>query len=123
MNEEIKAQWIAALRSGRYPQGAGSLCRSIDDKKQYCCLGVLSELAVLEGIIESPTVRHFDKYTELEYAGYVSFLCEEVRDWSGMSTSRGAFSVEDGEEPVSLDRLNDGGFTFDQIADVINYFF
>ena len=30
MNEEIKAQWVAALRSGEYVQGRGSL-HSVDE--------------------------------------------------------------------------------------------
>ena|ERR1044072_3312431 len=40
MNEEIKAQWLAALRSGEYQQGHSWL-RTGDS---YCCLGILCEL-------------------------------------------------------------------------------
>lgn len=36
------AEWIEALRSGKYKQGTGRL-RSNDDC--YCCLGVLCEVA------------------------------------------------------------------------------
>ena len=38
----IKERWVAALRSGEYTQGQGSL-RILDS---YCCLGVLADLAV-----------------------------------------------------------------------------
>lgn len=62
MNEEIKTAWVAALRSGEYPQGFGRLkTLEHDDYVQsefckfnpagYCCLGVLMELAVKAGII------------------------------------------------------------------------
>ena len=38
MTPELKAQWIAALRSGEYTQGRGAL-KTGDGG--YCCLGVL----------------------------------------------------------------------------------
>lgn len=41
MNQEIKKQWVAALRSGKYQQTKGRL-RTIDNR--YCCLGVLCDL-------------------------------------------------------------------------------
>lgn len=44
MKPEIKAQWIAALRSGEYEQGRGSLRTIYDSWSEYCCLGVLCDL-------------------------------------------------------------------------------
>ncbi len=46
MNTELKRKWIAALRSGKYKQTAGSLCRTDNKGKPaaYCCLGVLCEV-------------------------------------------------------------------------------
>jgi hypothetical protein len=41
MNAEIKAKWLEALRSGRYPQGRKALR---DEHDQYCCLGVLCDV-------------------------------------------------------------------------------
>ena len=40
MNAEIKARWIAALRSGKYQQGHGYL----RIKDRFCCLGVLCDV-------------------------------------------------------------------------------
>ena len=40
MDAEIKAQWVAALRSGKYEQGREQL--RCNDK--FCCLGVLCDL-------------------------------------------------------------------------------
>jgi hypothetical protein len=41
MNKELKAKWIAALRSGKYKQGRSRLKHS----GRHCCLGVLCEVA------------------------------------------------------------------------------
>jgi hypothetical protein len=40
MDKELKAKWIAALKSGEYKQGDCKLYREGLDK--YCCLGVLA---------------------------------------------------------------------------------
>jgi hypothetical protein len=47
----LKAEWVAALRSGEYRQGKNSLrCKSIENGQyEYCCLGVLCDLAVKHG--------------------------------------------------------------------------
>lgn len=44
MNPELKAKWIAALRSGEYKQGKSAL---VDSENNYCCLGVLCAVAEL----------------------------------------------------------------------------
>lgn len=41
MTPELKAAWIAALRSGEYKQGHEYLHQG----EQFCCLGVLCEVA------------------------------------------------------------------------------
>lgn len=45
MDKKIKEKWLEALRSGKYVQGEGVL-RNGDD--EYCCLGVLCEVAGAE---------------------------------------------------------------------------
>lgn len=42
--EELRADWIAALRSGEYEQGRGNLIRKDGEKSLYCCLGVAGRL-------------------------------------------------------------------------------
>lgn len=39
MDKKLKAKWVKALRSGRYPQGDGELY--IAEHGTFCCLGVL----------------------------------------------------------------------------------
>lgn len=41
MNPELKAKWVAALRSGKFQQGRGQLRKG----DEYCCLGVLCKVA------------------------------------------------------------------------------
>lgn len=41
MKPDEKAAWVAALRSGKYEQGKGTLCSA---DRHYCCLGVHSEI-------------------------------------------------------------------------------
>lgn len=49
MTPELKACWVAALRSGRYAQGRCQLRDDTDsDRPRYCCLGVLADVARLE---------------------------------------------------------------------------
>lgn len=48
MNKTIKRQWIKALRSGKYRQGHNSLATWDQEAQafEYCCLGVLCEIAI-----------------------------------------------------------------------------
>lgn len=46
MDKELKAKWVAALRSGEYKQGRGALCNTdCNGNKSYCCLGVLADVS------------------------------------------------------------------------------
>lgn len=54
--EEVKAKWLEALRSGRYAQGRGALCRvKPDGSRSFCCLGVLADTLGL--LVPDPTSR------------------------------------------------------------------
>jgi hypothetical protein len=54
MNPEIKAAWVAALRSGQYQPLRGALAPDEDapgiEPLRRCCLGVLCDLAVEAGV-------------------------------------------------------------------------
>lgn len=49
MDADLKAKWVAALRSGEYQQGQTRLKRTIGDTAKYCCLGVLCDLLDHDG--------------------------------------------------------------------------
>ena len=46
MDPELKAKWVAALRSGEYKQGRDVLHNN--KSNTYCCLGVLCRVAEFE---------------------------------------------------------------------------
>jgi hypothetical protein len=48
----VKEKFLDALRSGEYQQGHGQLCNNRRDTLRHCCLGVLTDLAVKEGVVQ-----------------------------------------------------------------------
>lgn len=120
MNPEIKAQWVAALRSGEYRKGTGAL-RDSDDN--FCCLGVLCDLAAKAGVGEwsgSGPVRlgaiRFKGQGDLEWER--DTLPLSVQAWSGLGRSNPVATIETGEG-VPLAELNDNGAQFARLADLI----
>jgi hypothetical protein len=106
---EIKARWVAALRSGEYDQGTGQL-RSYG---RFCCWGVLCDLARSEGI------GTWDSSDGFDTAGAVFFSWppDSVRKWAGVVDPRLPVPIADDLLPLS--RHNDTGRTFAEIADAI----
>lgn len=105
---DLAKDWIAALRSGEYDQGTGALCRPTKTGANYCCLGVLHE-------VERGPSAWLDKNMDGDlvsvhgcaglYYGPASFACDiNGKDTYGQS---------------GLTTLNDGGSTFEQIANLI----
>lgn len=133
MDTRIKYEWIEALRSGEYKQGRGTL-RSYDN--QYCCLGVLCDIAVKHGIadwysiqgsigpknsniiyiVAPPNADIGAEETETNHAYLPSFIAE----WAGLSEDDCDW---DGSPVIGGDRatcLNDvSKLTFSEIADRI----
>ena len=124
MNSDIKTKWLEALRSGDYRQGQNVLHQQFGgDKPQYCCLGVLCDIAVKDGVISAPEIVQGDQdgYHVYEYAGAEEVLPKAVREWAGISESNPTFQDPDEDYTVktSVADLNDGGKTFTQLADLI----
>jgi len=121
MNPVIKGQWIAALRSGDYTQGHGWLSADGD----YCCLGVLCELAVHAGVIERlDNGENPDGAISYGVEGDVNrqVLPQKVRIWAELDEVDPIVSNPSPEYPDDTDSLanmNDGGYTFGEIADAI----
>jgi hypothetical protein len=116
MNEQVKQQWIEALRSGEYSQTQEQL----KDHHGYCCLGVLCDLysrANENGLwIEEENLFHFETFEgEYEY----TILPVSVSEWAGLGGVDNPV-VEYGEEKVAISDLNDKEqLTFNQIAAII----
>ena len=118
MNPEIKQQWVAALRSGEYRQGKYMLHNV--DENTYCCLGVLCDLAVKAGLQVDKSAGKHNEYTVIAYDGNQYSLPALVIEWAGLETDIPETAVEDeGGEPMNVAQLNDRGWSFVQIADVI----
>lgn len=104
MNQQMKARWIAALRSGEYRQAR----RYLKKGGGFCCLGVLCDLVDPGGWSQA-------------------LLCEgEVVAWGHRDGDTGCPSsdllAEVGlhtDSACHLANINDAGVSFDVIANYI----
>jgi hypothetical protein len=100
MNADIKARWLAALRSGQYTQ----TYQQLREENCYCALGVLCDLATQAGVgaWEGNVVA-------VSSGHWISVSPPEVEVWAGVT-------------PLWASRIsqcNDRGDTFAEIADLI----
>lgn len=116
MNQDIKARWLEALRSGRYARGTERL--QADGK--FCCLGVLCELAVADGIAEADHTS-VERYGHVTYQakseGNASVLPGGVVAWAELPSENPL--VGSGDDRYSVAHFNDHGYSFGEIADLI----
>lgn len=98
LSPEIKAQWLAALRSWKYEQGESCL-RSRDDR--FCCLGVLADILFPENWSKDDSDYYLSGFPGSVYWAY---LPENILD----TDIQGVLTL-----------MNDGGDTFNMIADWI----
>jgi len=108
MNPQIKQKWVDALRSGEYQQGQNYLRTD----NGFCCLGVLCDLYGKENNVEWNLANNGHNY---EFQDNGSILPLSVMVWSGIEGQNP--DIDNGTETLS--GLNDNGYTFIEIADVI----
>lgn len=129
MNDEPKRLWVEALRSGRFNQGKARLCSLKEDfiegEKRYCCLGVLCEIAIENGV-QLSIAREFDYYEGddpyVSFDGSSAYLPEAVQLWAGLNYSDPVIDpvTRDLDGSGTASYFNDAkGYTFAQIADLI----
>lgn len=105
MNAELKATWIAALRSGAYQQ-----CRRLlYDGKGFCCLGV--EFHACHGF-RPPA--NFSAGADGEDTG--CFVLPDDKNWTEILHDDGIGA----KTRETLETMNDGGKSFTEIADWID---
>lgn len=110
MKKEIADMWVAALRSGNYKQGINRLR---NENNEFCCLGVLCDISE-KG--KWASLNHFPFYTDGN--DWSSFsLPEGIRIWAEISVKNP--SVKVGLDEYTLSHLNDGGISFEEIANYI----
>lgn len=108
MNKRIKNKWIKELRSGEWEQGQARL---MDDQDRACCLGVLCDIAVREGVIDPWAQDSLGNWFVAN--GEKNYLPDAVQVWAGF-WQRGVLA-----NGMDLARLNDNGNSFNEIADLI----
>lgn len=101
MNKKIKAQWIAALKSGEYKQGKNKLRTKVGS---FCCLGVLCNL-------------HAQAHPEIaaRQTKMKDTLPDEVVKWASLEKNNPLIGKN------SATTCNDVlGYNFTKIANLIN---
>lgn len=121
MHHNTKRAWVKALRSGKFKQGQNALAKNENGEIKHCCLGVLCEIRRVPRTMNAN--------------GIISFVVDS-RYSSGFLPTPVGRELKTGQRPsitlpyrdrigvtiYQLDSLNDDDFTFDQIADLIEYF-
>ena len=126
MNKDAKALWLTALRSGEYEQSSGALKGvSEDGKVGYCCLGVLTDIAIKTGAVDGDWIYReaTDSHAYRLRGGRAegTLLPWDVAEWAGVRAN-GDPREDFGSEPctnLDLPALNDGGLPFEVIANII----
>lgn len=106
MDPELKAKWVAALRSGEYKQGRRAL-RSVAN--EFCCLGVLCEVAGVPS--------QLDERTDIVYT--YTFKCGDVQTKSSAFICGDLFSSIGSYDSVLISMNDVSKNTFCEIADYI----
>lgn len=115
MNQDIKARWVAALRSGEYAQTQMAL----KDSAGHCCLGVLCDLFAKEAGIKRWSADTLSDRVEgacLHHTGDGELPGARVVIWSGLDPD---IKVTINGDCRPLFGHNDDGRTFAEIADAI----
>lgn len=115
MNHEVAMKWIAALRSGKYPKGQHYL----NYKGQFCCLGVLCDLAAQEMPVHQGSIGPL-----IWYDGQQKTLPPTVENWAGLRSTLGrlpnlgrTFKETNASSLTEVNDLTDTDFN--GIADII----
>lgn len=129
MDANVKSLWISALRSNEYRQGFGRLHNIVENS--YCCLGVLCDVAVQEGV----DVSVVELLSSTMFDGHSADLPDSVVEWAkigGFGKLPEPIQSLDGRTGgyagqvfyESLSQLNDSEhFDFHKMADIIENMF
>jgi hypothetical protein len=118
MNQEVKARWVAALRSGEYKQTKEYL----QSEDGFCCLGVLCEIAVQDGVVSAvdDTTPAVGGYKNVKrYGPEISFLPMAVQQWAELGSHAPRVNIRPGYNHSLVDLNDDLGWDFQQIANII----
>ena len=108
MNQQVKQKWVSALRSGDYQQTQNYLHK----EDGFCCLGVLCDLYGKEHNVEWKLA---DSGNNCEFQDHPAFPPFSVVEWADTGSSNPYIC----SRSLTLGELNDNGYTFNEIADII----
>lgn len=114
MDKKIKKKWVNALLSEEYNQGKNTLHDT--NKDTFCCLGVLCDLAVKDGLdisVQTMTTGN------TKYGKATNYLPPEVQEWAGLGSENPTVAIDSTGGRDSLANLNDRDKSFDEIAQLI----
>lgn len=127
MKTKIKEKWITALESGDYVQGRKTLHNITENT--FCCLGVLCDLAVKEGVIPPPTIYSTSKIGTApeQTAQYgreeaTALLPVEVSEWADVDANSNYYPAGEDEQQLSNDNDHEM-MTFPEIVEIIKEYF
>lgn len=125
MNPQVKAKWIDALRSGEYQQGDEAL----QNDDGFCCLGVLCDLYSKEKGLDWKVIDPEDApsptHNRFYFDGESEFLPLSVQEWAELQSNNPEVVecdeefIADPEVTVYISHLNDTGYSFNKLADII----
>lgn len=135
MNKDVAKRWVEALRSGEYKQARRALADELPSGDiGYCCLGVLCELAVADGVIP-PKARAVYPTSRFSFNEDAYMPPDAVDEWAGQGIrNQDRYRIEIPDEiadrlsEVGIDHGNiaflpelndDAELTFSEIADLI----
>lgn len=137
MNQQVKKQWVEALRSGMYRQGKGTLRMRTPANDKFCCLGVLCDLYVQANPDDQhnrwPNRSYYRPGERIAFCyetwsdqaeTWVDFIeCSglppAVREWAGLDIEDPLVNDGGALEPLSVLNDSDTGWDFNSIASLI----
>jgi len=118
LNEALKREWVATLRSGKYEQGRMFL----NSHGKFCCLGVLCEIV---GLPKRPWLEDNQPETFVYQGADAGWeegcmpALDEQKFGKDVNAALWQQDIEINGKRTSLAQHNDNGQTFAEIADAI----
>ncbi len=119
---KVLRKWVKTLREGPYTQATGQLGYNAHAR---CCLGVLCEVMHAEYGVPTKCMRNPSMgpvHSEAVFDGCFNALPNRVSEFLRVTPCVDIDSMPDpfSDDPATcLTRLNDKGYTFEDIADII----
>lgn len=118
LNKPIIQKWVDALRSGEFSQTQNRLGRMHEDgTMSYCCLGVLCEVAISDGLNIERTIN--EDYNDVEFNGRSGIPPEEVAYHAGLALE--GMAPDDGADEAWMVPVTDAVQKFVEVERVDEY--